>query len=325
MMNTLSERVDVLENAAARREEELRELESVSTERQDALLSVIASLEDRIVVLQDQLKIQSERTDTRPEQPVTPWRDCANAVNVVLLQSTTLEDGGLCVAVEAPAPSGSSSHSPCAEVVSPLAQAASPAPTTKDAMLVGARTSPDSRGKTADCHLGGKMCSRPAKGPQHDDHCADGARDCCESGKSPSDGSISFSRPYADAVRSETSRRGSGAGHGLSGGWRLVGSKKRHREERGLSGAECAHCTPCHLQGVNLDSTVEDILTYCRKRSVLVTGCYMIRTRVWGTQSAKLFVSRQHLDAVLSDSFWPDLIKCRKWELAAPTRPSPRN
>ena len=191
-MNTLSERVDVLENAAARREEELRELESVSTERQDALLSVIASLEDRIVVLQDKLKIQSERTDTRPEQPVTPWRDCANAVNVVLSQPTTLEDGGLCVAVEAPAPSGSSSHSPCTEVVSPLAQAASPAPTTKDAMLVGARTSPDSRGKTADCHLGGKTCSRPAKGPQHDDHCADGARDCCESGKSPSDGSISF-------------------------------------------------------------------------------------------------------------------------------------
>ena len=158
MMNTLSERVDVLENAAARREEELRELESVSTERQDALLSVIASLEDRIAVLQDQLKIQSERTDTRPEQPVTPWRDCANAVNVVLSQPTTLEDGGLCVAVEAPAPSGSSSRPPCAEdpVVSSLAQAASPAPTTKDAMLVGARTSPDSRGKTADCHLGGK-------------------------------------------------------------------------------------------------------------------------------------------------------------------------
>ena len=131
MMNTLSERVDVLENAAARREEELRELESVSTERQDALLSVIASLEDRIVVLQDQLQIQSERTDTRPEQPVTPWRDCANAVNVVLSQPTTLEDGGLCVAVEAPAPNGSSSHSTCAEVVSPLAQAASPASTTK--------------------------------------------------------------------------------------------------------------------------------------------------------------------------------------------------
>ena len=63
MMNTLSERVDMLESAAARREEELRELESVSTERQDALLSVIASLEDRIAVLQDQLKIQNERTE----------------------------------------------------------------------------------------------------------------------------------------------------------------------------------------------------------------------------------------------------------------------
>ena len=49
-------------------------------------------------------------------------------------------------------------------------------------------------------------------------------------------------------------------------------------------------------------------------------GCYVIRTNVWGTKSAAVFVRSGCLVAVLSDAFWPDLIKCRKSKRSSPSR-----
>ena len=98
--------------------------------------------------------------------------------------------------------------------------------------------------------------------------------------------------------------------------WTLEQSKRqRHQKSHGsgLQGAERVMCTPCHLRGLCQESSAADVISCCRERNVHVTGCYLIRTRVWGTQSAKLFINTKSLDSVLAEDFWPDLIKCRKY------------
>ena len=67
------------------------------------------------------------------------------------------------------------------------------------------------------------------------------------------------------------------------------GVVKRPGRGSGLKGAVRAHCLPFHLPGISLVSDADDIISYCRGRNVLVTGCYLIRSRVWGTQSAKIY------------------------------------
>ena len=57
--------------------------------------------------------------------------------------------------------------------------------------------------------------------------------------------------------------------------------------------------TKCYfVSGVIPDSTEEQTRSYCNKRSVQTTGCYLLRSRNWGTQSAKLFVVADCSDAV---------------------------
>ena len=51
---------------------------------------------------------------------------------------------------------------------------------------------------------------------------------------------------------------------------------------------------------------------------VTVTGCYFIRTRIWGTQSEKVYVDDSSMETVLRESFWPDLVECRRWETTPP-------
>ena len=85
-----------------------------------------------------------------------------------------------------------------------------------------------------------------------------------------------------------------------------------------LRGAQRVSASPFHLAGISLDSTADDIVSYCRTRSVSVTGCSLVRSRVWGTQSAKLFVATSSTDKILDESFWPEHIRCRKWDKHPP-------
>ncbi len=72
--------------------------------------------------------------------------------------------------------------------------------------------------------------------------------------------------------------------------------------------------TKCYfLSGVSPDCTEEQIRNYCNKRSVQTTGCYILRSRNWGTQSAKLFVANDCSDTVEQTDFWPEFIQCRQW------------
>ena len=80
-----------------------------------------------------------------------------------------------------------------------------------------------------------------------------------------------------------------------------------------LSGAQRVRTSKFHLRGISLDCSAESIISYCRQRKVLVTGCYLIRSTVWGTQSAKLFVSEACSQTILNDGFWPKFVSCRQW------------
>jgi len=50
----------------------------------------------------------------------------------------------------------------------------------------------------------------------------------------------------------------------------------------------------------------------------MVTGCQMLRSRVWGTQSAKLYVSESSVESLAKDQFWPEHISYRPWERIPP-------
>ena len=96
------------------------------------------------------------------------------------------------------------------------------------------------------------------------------------------------------------------------------GVVKRPGRGSGLKGAVRAHCLPFHLPGISLVSDADDIISYCRGRHVLVTGCYLIRSRVWSTQSAKIYVDKKCRERILEDSFWPEHLSCRVWEADPP-------
>ena len=87
----------------------------------------------------------------------------------------------------------------------------------------------------------------------------------------------------------------------------------------GLKGAQRARCMPFHLSGMCLESCEDDVFDFCSRKGVLITGCYLLRSRVWGTKSAKIYVDINAKETVLSDSFWPDILKCRVWEASAPS------
>ena len=113
--------------------------------------------------------------------------------------------------------------------------------------------------------------------------------------------------------------------------WQSVQSKRSHCTGKqlrdggrssirpGLTGATRMKCSAFYLGGLSLNSQADDIRHYCREHGVLLSGVYLIHTRVWGTQSAKLYVATDSAERVLSDNFLPKNIPCRVWESSPPT------
>lgn len=90
-----------------------------------------------------------------------------------------------------------------------------------------------------------------------------------------------------------------------------------------LKGSTRVSCKPFHLAGISLESRPEDVVAFCRQRNIVVTGCYCIPTRVWGTQSMKLFLDESAERKVLDSNFWPEFVKCRVWTKEPPARSHP--
>ena len=89
-----------------------------------------------------------------------------------------------------------------------------------------------------------------------------------------------------------------------------------------LKGAKRIVCKPFHLSGLDPETAVEDVVTYCKQKGVNTTGCYPLPTRLWGTQTMKIFVDKQSEQVVLASDFWPDLVQCRAWQKLPPSRPA---
>ena len=91
-----------------------------------------------------------------------------------------------------------------------------------------------------------------------------------------------------------------------------------------LQGARRVRTQCLFVSGISPDNTADEVIKYCRERSVQVTGCYLLRSKIWGTQLAKLFVSTDHVEEVRdrASDFWPEHITCRSWERDPPKRAS---
>jgi len=109
------------------------------------------------------------------------------------------------------------------------------------------------------------------------------------------------------------------------GGFTRVEPRRRGRVETpvksagSLSGAPRLKCKPFHLSFISLESTAEDVRKYCKSRNVLLTGCYSVKTKRWGTQSMKIYADSTVEAKILSDEFWPELVRCRAWTKEPPS------
>ena len=83
-------------------------------------------------------------------------------------------------------------------------------------------------------------------------------------------------------------------------------------------GAQRVEVKTFHVAGISLDCSAADVISYCRRKKVLATACNLLHSRIWGTQSAKLYVPLSHEDLVASSGFWQGFVRCRPWERKPP-------
>jgi len=95
-----------------------------------------------------------------------------------------------------------------------------------------------------------------------------------------------------------------------------------------LSGAQPVKTKCFFVSGIDQKCSAEQIRKYCLERGVRTTGCYLLRSRIWGTQSAKLFVSDECCDKMDTSGFWPQYVSHREWRYSPPEwkadAPAPR-
>ena len=316
LIDSLKQRIDVLEQLGSRHDEELRREKDLHVERQSALLATIEALEERIVCLEkasDGRKSGAACCNCRCTQstpsPVTHDHDEVHVLEGSQAKAdndtgrmdlrtvaATLSDGRF---TNADALSAEASTADTAVARSLPVTFCEQADNIENTSNGGVNKVSDASGEQEP--KAGSMEGAWANGPP-----------LVAGGSDPG---ISSEEPWRK-VRSGRRRRD------RSHKSRLTGSPPEARHERpGLAGATRKKCSAFHLGGISPHSQAEDVRRYCHDRRVLVTGLYWIHTRVWGTQSAKVYVSEDAADRVLSDGFWPEHIRCRQWQSSPPSSP----
>ena len=64
---------------------------------------------------------------------------------------------------------------------------------------------------------------------------------------------------------------------------------------------------------ISLRSTVDSVTDFLVKRDVSSPHVRLIKSKIWGTQSAKIIVNLNEKDKLLEESFWPEGISYREW------------
>ena len=83
-----------------------------------------------------------------------------------------------------------------------------------------------------------------------------------------------------------------------------------------LKGA--VHVKRCVLfvGGIDIDCDEAALIKYCRSKNVRVSSCRFLKSKLFGTKSARLSVSVEDAEAanILDEEFWPDNITARPWK-----------
>ena len=149
-------------------------------------------------------------------------------------------------------------------------------------------------------------------------------------GKGPIDTSqASNSAPWIEVARRRSRQRVTDSTkttreRGLRGA--VINTNARSRNTRPTSsgvlhgaGSEKTAIQPCHLSGISIDYSEDDVILYCRGKGIIATRCFLLPTRVWhGKCTAKLFAATSAKDKLLKNTLWPDHVACRFWESSPP-------
>ena len=68
--------------------------------------------------------------------------------------------------------------------------------------------------------------------------------------------------------------------------------------------------------GIDVDCDETALIKFCRSKNVRVSSCRFLRSKLFGTKSARLSVSAEDAEAanILDKDFWPDNITARPWK-----------
>lgn len=71
--------------------------------------------------------------------------------------------------------------------------------------------------------------------------------------------------------------------------------------------------------GIDPDCSLESIINWCNEKSVKVSSCRFIPSKIFGTKSARLSVSAEDASSeeICNQDFWPDQITARPWHFPA--------
>lgn len=318
-------RVDELEARCAKKEEELRQLDKISTARQEALLATIDALEER---LQD---LESRWNDVHVSLPSRHQSSCA--VKRSGLEPDDDTNFSACSGVESTEHEGTAE---CNSLNNHLTTTSMPS--REDEKESGKKLEEVEQQKNNTIHRtlspndnasSQRTVQEPARTHKQT---ADSKSPATEGLGAKKHSVIPQRGSKHNSVDDMRDVNASGTPDScVDDGWQLVQRRSRRpgastetlrtrggRSHLKLYGSDRVATTTFHLSRIGLDCTPADVLRYCKTRGVVLTGCVFIRTRVWGTQSAKIFVAEKCASEVVTADFWPDLIKCRRWEFTPP-------
>ena len=281
LLNILRTRVDELERAAQEREEQLRQHELLSVERQEALLATITTLEERVVHLESRLRTHVEpgladgtKLQSEPGKENNASPDRSGGESSECGAESTL-----------PAEDGEADSVPVVEQAS-LSVKNLVLKDGNDNLEANSEAVPHQPVGTCGIQGAGATLAAVCGELRADLAAADSEPLRAEQvacGPPPNLGAELTGKLFSDAAR--RAAVDSEDGFVFPKRKRSTGKKDAvYKVASRLKGAERIACTPYHLSGVSPVSSEDDVVTFCRLKSVTVTGCYRIRTRKWGTQ-----------------------------------------
>ena len=334
LLDSLLRRMDELEAERDRHEERLQEYESLAEKRQLSLLSTIAVLEDKVESLEVQLKNMTRRnvveSSVSPDLPELARRP-AGAESAPIPELVEFSPVGV-AGDTALVPNAASA---CTSTDGEAIDRGSAYKKEREHDIViddphsdrcTQRGSPDDNVALHHPTTGYADTAQKHAGPSG--RCAKKEDKIDFEESTPSEGDFVVVGKNGKPVKPHTAHHATKkpttkkpAPHGKDGAnvgpW-TCGPSQAGVGRLGLKGAEKISCKPYHLAGISLDSSAADVASYCEARHVRITGCYLIRSRVWGTVSAKIFVDCGAWSKVLDSGFWPEFIRCRQWKSTPP-------